>query len=150
MIFWLVLKLGISYRVIISWRILVYLRGFFEDYIFAMVKYVSFHNSFFCLKIRFNVNGKASMCHTPCFYVGIIWVILAHGHVHSGRFPTRWTSSKPKLLNRKQHWLIMSLKSLLGGMDKLFPKIIIYFKLGKIEFLNEISKLRLQDWGSCM
>jgi hypothetical protein len=33
MIFWLVLKLEISYRVIISSRILVSFRGFFEDYI---------------------------------------------------------------------------------------------------------------------
>jgi len=43
--FWLVLKLEISYRVVIFWRILVYFREFFEDYIFAMVKYLSFHNS---------------------------------------------------------------------------------------------------------
>jgi hypothetical protein len=35
MIFWLVLKLEISYRVIICCRILVSLRIFFEDYIFA-------------------------------------------------------------------------------------------------------------------
>jgi hypothetical protein len=35
MIFWLVLKLEISYRVRISWRILVPLRGVFEDHIFA-------------------------------------------------------------------------------------------------------------------
>jgi hypothetical protein len=37
MIFWLVLKLEISYYrvIIIFWRILVSFRGFFEDYIFA-------------------------------------------------------------------------------------------------------------------
>jgi hypothetical protein len=36
MIFWLALKLEISYnRVIIFWRILVCFRGFFEDHIFA-------------------------------------------------------------------------------------------------------------------
>jgi hypothetical protein len=35
MIFWLVLKLEISYRVIISQRILVSLREIFQDYIFA-------------------------------------------------------------------------------------------------------------------
>jgi hypothetical protein len=34
-IFLLVLKLEISYRVMISWKILVSCRGFFEDYIFA-------------------------------------------------------------------------------------------------------------------
>jgi hypothetical protein len=37
MIFWLVFKLEISYnRVIISWKILVSFRGFFEAYIFAL------------------------------------------------------------------------------------------------------------------
>jgi len=35
MIFWLVLKLEISYIIIISRRILVSFRGIFEDYIFA-------------------------------------------------------------------------------------------------------------------
>jgi hypothetical protein len=35
MIFWLVLELEISYRVMRSSRILVSFRGFFEDYIFA-------------------------------------------------------------------------------------------------------------------
>jgi hypothetical protein len=35
MIFWLVLKLEISSRVIISCRILVSFRGFLKDYIFA-------------------------------------------------------------------------------------------------------------------
>jgi hypothetical protein len=35
MIFWLVLKLEIRYKVIISRRILVSFTGFFEDYIFA-------------------------------------------------------------------------------------------------------------------
>jgi hypothetical protein len=59
MVFWLVLKLEISYKVIISWRILVSLfRGIFWRLCFCMVKYLSIHNSSFCLKI-FNVNGKA-------------------------------------------------------------------------------------------
>jgi len=68
-IFWLVLKLEISYRVMISWRILVSfgLEEFFEDYIFCMVKCLSFHNSCFCLQILFNVNGKATVWHTPLF-----------------------------------------------------------------------------------
>jgi hypothetical protein len=35
MTFWLVLKIEISYRVVISGRILVSFRRFFEDYIFA-------------------------------------------------------------------------------------------------------------------
>jgi len=44
-IFWLVLKLEISYKVIISWRILISCRGFFWRLYFCMVKYLSFHNS---------------------------------------------------------------------------------------------------------
>ncbi len=32
-----------------------------------MVKYLSFHNSSICLKILFNVNGKATVWHTPCY-----------------------------------------------------------------------------------
>ncbi len=50
MIFWLVLKLEISYTVIISWRILVSFRDFFEDYIFCMVKYLIFRNSSFAFR----------------------------------------------------------------------------------------------------
>ncbi len=68
MIFWLVLKFEISYRlVIISWRILVSFTGFFQDCIFLMAKYLSFPWFVFFLKILFNVNGKATVCHTPCF-----------------------------------------------------------------------------------
>ncbi len=50
MIFWLVLKLEISYRVIISWRILVSFRNFFWKLYFCMVKYLKFHNSSFPLR----------------------------------------------------------------------------------------------------
>jgi hypothetical protein len=70
MIFWLVLKLEISYYrvIIISWRILAFfkknLRGFFEDYIFAWWNIWVFLTLFFCLKILFNVNGKATVCVT--------------------------------------------------------------------------------------
>jgi hypothetical protein len=35
MIFWLVLKLEISYRVILSWKSLISFKGFSEDYIFS-------------------------------------------------------------------------------------------------------------------
>jgi hypothetical protein len=59
-------------RVIISWRILVSFRGFFEDYNFCMVKYLSFHNSSFklCLKILyFYVNWPRSQCHTHPLFV---------------------------------------------------------------------------------
>ncbi len=40
MIFWLVLKLDISFRVIMSWRILAFFRGFFWRLYFWMVKYL--------------------------------------------------------------------------------------------------------------
>jgi len=71
MIFWLVLKLEISYyRVIIYLEgLLVSFRGFFEDYIFCIVKYLSFHSSFFCLKILFNINGKATSVTHPLLMV---------------------------------------------------------------------------------
>jgi hypothetical protein len=43
MIFWLVLKLVISYRVLISLKDLgFFLEDFFEDYNFFMVKYLKF------------------------------------------------------------------------------------------------------------
>ncbi len=45
-LFWLVLKLEISYRVMISWRVL---RGLFWRLYFCMVKYLNFHNSSFAL-----------------------------------------------------------------------------------------------------
>jgi hypothetical protein len=51
MIFWLVLKLEISYnRVMISYRILVSCRKCFWRLYFCMVKYLRFHNSSFDLR----------------------------------------------------------------------------------------------------
>ncbi len=67
--FWLVLKLEKSYRVIISWRILVSFRGFFlEDNIFVWWNiWVSINSSFF-LKIIFNVKVARPKCDThPLF-----------------------------------------------------------------------------------
>jgi hypothetical protein len=58
--FWLVLKLEISNRVIISWRILLAFRGFCEDYIFAWWDIWVSINSSFASKIHFHVNGKAT------------------------------------------------------------------------------------------
>jgi len=49
-IVWLVLKFKISYRVIISWMILVSFRGFFWRLYFCMVKYLNLHNFSFALK----------------------------------------------------------------------------------------------------
>jgi hypothetical protein len=74
--FWLVLKLEISHRVLISWRILVSVRGFFlKIFFFFLVKYLSFHNSSSSFALRyllFHVNGKAIVWHAPCF----IWLFL--------------------------------------------------------------------------
>jgi hypothetical protein len=74
MIFWLVLKLEISYRaIIISWRILVSFRGFFEEYIFTWWNiWVSIILLF--IKIVFNVNGKATVWH-PLFEWWSQWLI---------------------------------------------------------------------------
>jgi hypothetical protein len=62
MIFWLELKLEISY-----YRVIICLEGFWfllKDFFLkirsiflAMVKYLSFRNSSFCLKILLTVNG---------------------------------------------------------------------------------------------
>jgi hypothetical protein len=62
MILWLVLKLEICYRVIISWRISVSFRGILKI-IFLHGEIFEFPSFFFCLKILFNVNGKASVTH---------------------------------------------------------------------------------------
>jgi hypothetical protein len=61
-IFWLVLKLEISHKVEGFW---FFLEDFFGRLYFCMVKYLSFHNSSFALKIMFNVNGEVTLCDTP-------------------------------------------------------------------------------------
>jgi hypothetical protein len=68
MIFWLVLKLEINYRVIISWRILGFFRGFFEDYIFAWWNIWVFIILSFALRYLLIVNGNATVWHTPCLW----------------------------------------------------------------------------------
>jgi hypothetical protein len=71
-IFWLVLKLEIIYRVMISWKILVSFTTFFWRLHFCMVKYLNSQKKI-CLKIFFNVNGKAIMWHTPCLIINCIF-----------------------------------------------------------------------------
>jgi len=44
-----------------------FFRGFFWRFYFCMVKYLSFRHSSFALRY-FNVNGKATMWHTPCLF----------------------------------------------------------------------------------
>jgi hypothetical protein len=61
MIFWLVLKLEISYRVIIARRNFLFLLEDFLKIIFLHVEIFEFPQFFFRLKILFNVNGKATM-----------------------------------------------------------------------------------------
>jgi len=38
-----------------------FLKEFYEDYKFCMVKYLQFHNSSFALQYLFNVVGKATV-----------------------------------------------------------------------------------------
>ncbi len=64
MIFWLVLKLEISYRGMISWTILVSCRGFFWRLYLCMVKYLNFHNSSFALRY-FSMLIARPQCDTP-------------------------------------------------------------------------------------
>jgi hypothetical protein len=65
MIFWLVLKLEISYyRVMIPWRILVSFRDFFKDYIYAWWNiWNSIINFFFFLPLKRYF--KKNLCDTP-------------------------------------------------------------------------------------
>jgi hypothetical protein len=78
MIFWLVLKLEISYYwVIISWRILVsFLEDFFLKIIFLHGEIFEFSEFFFCLQILYNVNGKGTVWHTPCSFGVLNFFIL--------------------------------------------------------------------------
>jgi hypothetical protein len=61
----------------ISWRILVSLRGFvFEDYIFLHGEVFEFSWFFFCLKILFNVNGKATEWYWhPLFLYSLVYIL---------------------------------------------------------------------------
>jgi hypothetical protein len=88
MIFWLVLKLEISYNrviIIISWRILVCFRRFFEHYIFCMVKYLSVNGKatvwqthpLFCLLCLQNISQKlcsSNLCRH--FIVALLTIVL--------------------------------------------------------------------------
>jgi len=68
-IFGLCWNLRFSYRVMISWRILVCFRGFFKRLYFCIVKYLNFRNSSFAIRYFFNVNGKATVWHTLSYFV---------------------------------------------------------------------------------
>jgi hypothetical protein len=93
-----VLKLEISYRVMKSWRILVFFRGFFQRLYFSMVKYLNFHNSSFCPKIHFNVNGKGQSVTHPMFIL-FIWASKV------------WYSSMYQHKNRQLYWYRIRLKT---------------------------------------
>ncbi len=72
MIFWLVLKLEISYYrvIIISPNILVSFERMFLKFTFLHGEILSFHDSFlFGLKILFSVNGKAISVTHPLLLV---------------------------------------------------------------------------------
>ncbi len=78
-LFLLVLKLEISYEVMISWRIFWFLlEDFFnEDYIFAWWNIILLS---FALRYFFNVNGKATLSHTPCFGIEYSLMITLPTH----------------------------------------------------------------------
>jgi hypothetical protein len=91
MTFWLGLKLEISYRVIISWRILVSFRGFFEDYIFAWWNIGLFPLFFFCLKILCNVKWQAPEYDKPLVFIGPTLCFVWEG-MGGELFLNSWTS----------------------------------------------------------
>jgi hypothetical protein len=125
MIFWLVLKLEISYRAfIISRRILVSFRGFFWRLYFCMVKYLSFHIYIYIyiFPSRHNLmqkwQGHKSVTHPLFVATGeIIWFTWSK--------PLKWCT----------HPLYIVLSSFLIGpccrlsMFILAPTSIVYYVL---------------------
>jgi hypothetical protein len=79
MMLWVVFKLEISYRLIIYlegfW--LFFERGFFEDCIFCMVKYLSVHNSSFALRY-FDVNENARMLYILCLFMNFMYGLVVY------------------------------------------------------------------------
>jgi len=122
--FWLVLKLEISYRVIISWRILVSFRGFFLKIIFSHVEIFEFPWFFFCLKILFNVNGKATLWHTPCLFVTL-------------SCPKPW---RPQQVGVHGHGPLVMFRPVVGELWNIWKKKC-YWKFNKIK--TKISR----NWG---
>ncbi len=87
MIFWLVLKLEISHRIMISCRILVSLRGFLWRTSFCMVKYLNFYKS-----------------STPCFWCSLEDGLWASAHIcvlMDGSVDINWHSEKHLELRRR-------------------------------------------------
>jgi hypothetical protein len=76
-IFWLVLKLEISYRIIISWRILASFSRITWGLYFFMVKYLSFHNSSFAFRYFFKSKWQGhTVRHNPCcISLEVVWDI---------------------------------------------------------------------------
>jgi hypothetical protein len=111
MIIWLVLKLEISYRVIISWYFLLFLRMFWRFY-FCMVIYLSFHNSSFALRYFFYVNGKATVWHTPCLFCFLVSKSLAVYYLQK-----LWTFSNGCELSGEPLQLNMVVKTLRCSLD---------------------------------
>jgi len=87
----LVLKLEISYNrvIIISWRILVSLRGSFWRlgfFFFAWWKYLSFHNSSCGLNILLKCKWQRPQCDTPPLFVLFVDPQWGQGLSHQGAF----------------------------------------------------------------
>jgi hypothetical protein len=139
MIFWLVLKRKISNRGMISWTILVFCRGFFWRLYFCMVKYLNFYNSFFCLKILFNVNGKATVWHTSC------WSVLQDelGFVNQPSFSGR--SSWVLLLQFRLVLLSKKYYTFLAPVQKRLIELVLLALSFKVETLWCTQKERGQN-----
>jgi hypothetical protein len=93
MIFCLVLKLEISYRVIISWRFLVLFRGFFEDFIFAWwniwVCHIFANIWVFSIYSRNTFQRKwqgHTVWHTPCYLLYTLSSSCSVEHKNSQKF----------------------------------------------------------------
>jgi hypothetical protein len=138
MIFWLVLKLEIRYRVIISWRFLVSFRGFFEDY--SMLKYLSFHNS--CLKILFNVNGKATSATHPLlsmlFALSLVWLPLFSNYINF-LLQRKILKLLYKYLQLSQYLQFLQVSNSLILVEKSQYLILVFFNILVWELLTRFD-----------
>jgi len=145
-----VLKLEISYRVIISWTILVSFREFFEDYIFALRNIWVFIISSFALRyLLINVNGKATMWHTPCFALHCIAVhapscwkwkcLLIHQWVSNCAHHGKSKTTSPSKAKKGQYFVIIRWVRLLEPQYSMFFR----WKKGYVQLSNHLFYLGL-------
>jgi hypothetical protein len=121
-----------------------------------MVKCLSFHKFFFfCLQILFNVNGKATVWRTPCYYENyywatftICWELCIYGFESPSevvwlvtKYDTASFQLQEEWCKRSLHKLIQPVSWLLLGFFFLKPKIKIKIKNKNCENIKILSSV---------